>query len=64
MYKYTEEIGGLTRTYEAESPEKVVELVLAVTIDIQSEINKRQREKQQLTGVDIVLLKNQINHTD
>lgn len=53
MYRYTEKIGDPTRTYEAKSPEKVVELVLAVTIDIQPEIDKRYRDKKQLAGVDV-----------
>lgn len=56
MYRYTEKIGDLTRTYEAESPEKVVELVLAVTMDIQPEIDKRCLERQQLTNVNLAKL--------
>lgn len=53
MYKYTETIGGLTRTYEAETPEEVVALVLAVTMDIQPAIDLRIKEGAQLSNVDI-----------
>lgn len=53
MYRYTETIAGLTRTYEAESPEQVVALVLAVTIDVQSAIDVKIQTGAQLANVDI-----------
>jgi hypothetical protein len=64
MYRYTEKIGDLTRTYEAESPEKVVELVLSVTMDIQPLIDKRhldQQHRQQRTGIFLDVVADQID---
>lgn len=60
MYRYTERINDLTRTYEAETPEQVVALVLAVTMDIQSIINLRAAAGQQLANVDLEKLTRRI----
>lgn len=60
MYRYAETIGNLTRTYEAETTQGVVDLVMAVTIDIQNAISAKQAVNVQLTNVDLPKLQEEV----